>query len=79
MCESTERQSFNEEVYAKACRELEKLRLENSKLGEEVLELRDELLSYTGLAGEMLRSISRLRSSNLCWPALPMRWRTEPS
>jgi hypothetical protein len=33
--------------------EIEKLRLENSKLREEWLELTDELLSYTGLPGHL--------------------------
>ena len=35
--------------------EIEKLRLENSKLREDRLELTDELLSYTGLPGQMHR------------------------
>ena len=41
------------DAYAKACQEIEKLRLENSKLREERLELTYELLSYTGLPGQM--------------------------
>jgi hypothetical protein len=53
MCESTERQFFNEEAYAKACQEIEKLQLENSQLKEQCLELTDELLSYTGLPGHL--------------------------
>jgi hypothetical protein len=42
---------IQDEVYAKACQEIERLREENSKLSEEWLELTDELLSYTGLPG----------------------------
>jgi hypothetical protein len=46
---------FQDEAYVRACREIEKLGLENSKLREEVFELRDELLRYTGLAGHLHR------------------------
>jgi hypothetical protein len=42
-----------EEASAPACQEIEKLRSENTKLGEERLELIDELLRYTGLPGQM--------------------------
>ena len=65
MCESTEGQFSNEEAYAKACQEIEKLQLENSKLKEHCLELTDELLSYTGLPGHLHRidvKIKQLKS-----------------
>jgi hypothetical protein len=48
-----------------ARQEIEKLRLENSKLREDCLELADELLSYTGLPGQMHRidvKIKQLKS-----------------
>jgi hypothetical protein len=43
------------EAHAKALQEIEKLRLENSKLREEWLELTDVQLSYTGLPGHLHR------------------------
>ena len=48
-----------------AGQEIERLQLENSKLREEWLELSDELLSYTGLPGQMHRidvKIKQLKS-----------------
>lgn len=54
-----------EEAYAKALEEIEKLRLENSKLKEQWLELMDEQLSYTGLPGRLHRidvEIKQLKS-----------------
>ena len=56
---------IRDEAYAKSCQEIEKLRLENSKLREDWLELTDELLSYTGLPGQMHRidvKIKQLKS-----------------
>jgi hypothetical protein len=50
---------------AKACQEIEKLRLENNKLREDWLEATDALMSYTGLPGQMHRidvEIKRLKS-----------------
>jgi hypothetical protein len=41
------------DAHAKACQEIEKLRLENSELKEDWLEATDALLSYTGLPGQM--------------------------
>jgi hypothetical protein len=43
------------EALAKTCQEIEKLQLENAELSEKLLELTDELLSYTGLPGQMHR------------------------
>jgi hypothetical protein len=54
-----------EEAYAKACQEIEKLREENSKLRDQWLEATDELLSYTGLPGHLHRidvKIKQLKS-----------------
>jgi hypothetical protein len=54
-----------DEAYAKACQEIEKLRSENNKLREQWLEATDELLSYTGLPGQMHRidvKIKQLKS-----------------
>jgi hypothetical protein len=65
---------IQDEAYAKACQEIEKLQLENAKLQEEWLELSDEMLSFTGL-DICIGLMSRLSSSNPCWSALPMRWR----
>jgi hypothetical protein len=48
-----------------ACREIEKLREENSKLRDQWLEATDELLSYTGLPGHLHRidvKIKQLKS-----------------
>ena len=65
MSERTEREFFNEEASAKARQEIEKLRLENSQLREQWVELTDELLSYTGLPGHLHRidiKIKQLKS-----------------
>jgi urocanate hydratase len=43
------------EADAKVSEEIEKLRLENSKLKEEWLELSHEMLSFTGLPGHLHR------------------------
>lgn len=40
-----------DEAYAKARHEIEKLQLENSELKEEWLELSDQMLSFTAAAG----------------------------
>jgi hypothetical protein len=48
-----------------ACREIEKLREENSKLRDQWLEATDDLLSYTGLPGHLHRidvKIKQLKS-----------------
>ena len=46
---------------ATAWEEIARLRLENSKLNEELLELRDSLLFHTGLAGQMHRQNERMK------------------
>ena len=46
---------IHDEAYAKACQEIEKLRLENAKLKEQWLELSDEMLSFTGLTRHLHR------------------------
>lgn len=54
-----------EEEYAAARQEIEKLRSQNSKLREDWLEATDALLSYTGLPGQMHRidvEIKQLKS-----------------
>jgi hypothetical protein len=54
-----------EEAYTKACQEIERLQLENTKLKEEWLELSDQMLSFTGLPGHLHRldvKIKELRS-----------------
>jgi hypothetical protein len=43
------------EIDNEAAQEIEKLRLENSKLREDWLEATDALLSYTGLPGHLHR------------------------
>jgi hypothetical protein len=56
---------IQDEAYAKACQEIERLQLENSKLREEWLELSDQMLSYTGLPGHLHRldvTIKHLKS-----------------
>ena len=44
-----------DEAFAKACQEIEKLQLENRKLREDWLELSDQMLSFTGLPGHLHR------------------------
>jgi hypothetical protein len=54
-----------EEAYATARQEIEKLRSENSELREDWLEATDALMSYTGLPGQMHRidvEIKQLKS-----------------
>ncbi|SRR5258707_15234964 len=54
-----------EEEYATARQEIEKLRSENSKLREDWLEATDALMSYTGLPGHLHRidvKIKQLKS-----------------
>ena len=53
-----------EEEYATARQEIEKLRSENSELREDWLEATDALMSYTGLPGQMHRI--DVESSNPC-------------
>ena len=56
---------IQDEAYAKACQEIERLREENSKLTEQWLELMDAQLFYTGLPGQMHRlnvKIEQLKS-----------------
>jgi cell division protein FtsB len=48
-----------EEAYAQARQEIEKLQQENAKLKEDWLELSDQMLSYTGLPGHLHRSMRR--------------------
>jgi hypothetical protein len=52
---------IQDEAHAKACQEIEKLRLENAKLKEDWLELSDEMLSFTGLPGHLHRLDEKMR------------------
>jgi hypothetical protein len=54
-----------DEAFAKACQEIEKLQLENRKLREDWLELSDQMLSFTGLPAHLHRldeKIKRLKA-----------------
>jgi hypothetical protein len=56
---------IQDEAFAKACEEIQKLQLEDSKLKDQWLELTDELLSYAGLPGHLHRidvKIKQLKS-----------------
>jgi hypothetical protein len=56
---------IHDEAYAKVCQEIEKLQLENS-------ELRDELLFYTGLPGQMYKIDVKIKCLNrFSVPLLP--------
>ena len=50
-----------DEAFAKACQEIERLQLENSKLKEEWLELSDQMLSFTGLPGHLHRLDEKIK------------------
>ena len=55
---------INNEARGEGLPEVERLRLENSKLREEWLEVTDEPLSYTGLPGHLHRIDVKIKQLN---------------
>ena len=52
---------IQDEAYAKACQEIERLQSENAKLKEDWLGLSDQMLSFTGLPGHLQRLDEKIK------------------